>query len=642
MLWLLAKGSLLFYGEKQEEWSWSYQVNREEKEDQSFDSFSHAIEETIATYSSTQEPISLSFELEIDDSSTNVIVAFFPNEKKAYGISFSAELFKKNEGVFKLSKTFDLTFKELLTLKPDNMNDYSSLFTKNYNRLILSSNDHVNTHIDWLFTGLSLIKEGETKEVLQSLGSALSTYEEIIYSLTYTKQIFVQFFQAEGKERAEAFNLAMNQLNKSLSKMNALALEQEALTFIYNLAISLLRTKRLIYSVELFDRLLSSEHIEKNNQLKVLAVINSGIAELKKNNLKRARSVFNSLQIDDLKIMNDTQLIAFYRYFGTCLIKLELYQEAEKCLMLGLEITLETQKVTIDTVVIYSSLALINYETGNYSRSGDLFDMASNLAWLMNLKEVQVDFRSNAIKSFWKAGESMLNTGQTLLQDNHPDLAYLYLVRSLEAFLRSLKQITEERKRAVKQFIDLLTKRYSVNLTAALSLSTSFFENLQEKMTQVYNSASQDEYQNQIGEAFDEVQKLIPAKIIATFVIAQTGVLFNKQIYSEEYAILETHSDLISGMISAISSLMTETLGKDSLLRSIDAGSMKFMMEPGKTIIIGILSNRELPEVRKAQKALVKDYETTFKKQLDAMFFDLNEIEDETAAMMRKHLGKYL
>ena len=42
---------------------------------------SAVFEETIAADMSTQEPISLSFELDIDDSSTNVIVAYFPVDK---------------------------------------------------------------------------------------------------------------------------------------------------------------------------------------------------------------------------------------------------------------------------------------------------------------------------------------------------------------------------------------------------------------------------------------------------------------------------------------------------------------------------------------------------------------------------------
>jgi hypothetical protein len=179
-------------------------------------------------------------------------------------------------------------------------------------------------------------------------------------------------------------------------------------------------------------------------------------------------------------------------------------------------------------------------------------------------------------------------------------------------------------------------------LTKTSSLSTSFIENLKERITQIYNSDLKDEYQKQIGEALEEVQQLTPAKLVAAFVISNTGVLFNKQIFSEEYSILETHSDLISGMLSAISSLMVETLGEDSFLKSIDAGSMKFMMEPGEKVIIGLLTNRELPDVRNGQKALLKEYELTFKKQLDAMFFDLNEIEDATVALMQKHLGRYL
>jgi tetratricopeptide (TPR) repeat protein len=642
MLWLLARGSLLFYGVKLEDWSWSFQVNKEEKEDQLFDSFFQAIEETISTYSSSLEPISLSFELDIDDSSFKVVVAYFPKDNKAYGISFSAEKFEKKESIYKLSKTFDLTFKELLTSLPDNMTEYSSLFAKKYDQLLLSNDEHINTHIDWIFTGLSLIKEGHSQGPINDLGRIFNTFEEIVHSFTHTKQTFVQFINVKGKERIEAFDQAINQLNQTVSRMNALSLEKEALVFTYNLAISLLRLNRLIYAAELFNRVLTSEHINNNIQLKVLTVVNLGVAELKKNNLKKALKVFNSLEIDELRILNDTQLIAFYRYFGTCLLKLEKFQEAEKTLMFGLEITQKTQKVTIDTLVIYSSLALINYETGNYSRSGDLFDMASNLAWLMNIEEVQADFRSNAIKSFWKAGESFLNTGQILLLDQHTDLAYIYLASSLEAFLRSLMQITVERKRAVKQFLALLSKRYCTSLITASSLSTSFIESLNEQMKQVYNSDLKDDYQNQIGKALEEVQQLIPAKLIAAFVISQTGVLFNKQIYSKEYTILETHSDLISGMISAISSLMIETLGKDTVLKSIDAGSMKFMMEPGEKVIIGLLTNRELPEVRKAQKALLKDYESSFKQQLDALFFDLNEIEDETAAMMRKHLGRYL
>ena len=222
MLWLLAKGSLLFYGVKLEEWSWSFQVNKEEKEEQLFASFFQAIAETISAYDSSLEPISLSFEVDIDDNSSKVFLAFFPSDKKVFGISFSSETLEKNEAHFKLSKTFDLSFKELLTSKPDNLTDYSSLFNKQYDQLLLSSNEHINTHIDWLFTSLSLLKEGETKTPVKDLKSDFSSFEEIIHSLAQTKQAFTYFLSVDGKERIEAFDQAINRLNQTVSRMNAL------------------------------------------------------------------------------------------------------------------------------------------------------------------------------------------------------------------------------------------------------------------------------------------------------------------------------------------------------------------------------------------------------------------------------------
>ena len=105
---------MLFYGTKQHDWSWAYRINREEKEELLIDNYFQAIEETLNPYLSSQEPISLSFELDSEDHSSKVLLVFLPRELKAFGISFSPEELNYQEAIFKLSQTFDLSFNELL------------------------------------------------------------------------------------------------------------------------------------------------------------------------------------------------------------------------------------------------------------------------------------------------------------------------------------------------------------------------------------------------------------------------------------------------------------------------------------------------------------------------------------------------
>ncbi len=96
------------------------------------------------------------------------------------------------------------------------------------------------------------------------------------------------------------------------------------------------------------------------------------------------------------------------------------------------------------------------------------------------------------------------------------------------------------------------------------------------------------------------------------FVLTKEGV----SMYSYSFGIELRKPELISGMISALTTFSKEATGSGKQLRSIDQEDKKVLLNHGARITVALLCDKDLPIIRKRLKSFSEAFESKFGKQL--------------------------
>lgn len=108
-------------------------------------------------------------------------------------------------------------------------------------------------------------------------------------------------------------------------------------------------------------------------------------------------------------------------------------------------------------------------------------------------------------------------------------------------------------------------------------------------------------------------------KLVGLYVVMKDG----RGVYSKSFAKVEVGSELVSGMLSAITSFVKETTKSEDYLRLIDHGDIVLLIEYGTNVFATLLAERETPEIRMRLKRFLKEFEENYSDKLTDWTGDL-------------------
>lgn len=121
--------------------------------------------------------------------------------------------------------------------------------------------------------------------------------------------------------------------------------------------------------------------------------------------------------------------------------------------------------------------------------------------------------------------------------------------------------------------------------------------------------------EKEISKVLDAINSNVPLQPPTFMLLMSDGrlIIMGKVLEEDGWVDADIKGVILSGIISAITSLISEVGESDSQLKTIDAGSMQIMLEPGSKIIGVLLVDRELPIFRKRlfdiTKYITSEYE---------------------------------
>ncbi|MHA1594695.1 MAG: hypothetical protein ACTSXJ_01605 [Candidatus Baldrarchaeia archaeon] len=133
-----------------------------------------------------------------------------------------------------------------------------------------------------------------------------------------------------------------------------------------------------------------------------------------------------------------------------------------------------------------------------------------------------------------------------------------------------------------------------------------------------------------------EVEVPVPS-ILGLYVVSNEGL----PIYSEEFAEKAIDPTLISGMFSAISSFLKETVRSAERLRKIDHGDIIIVLEYGSKFFVALIVDRETPEIRMRLKNFVTMFEVKYGRFIKEGYVDLGRFAD-AKDLVREVFGEFL
>jgi len=113
-------------------------------------------------------------------------------------------------------------------------------------------------------------------------------------------------------------------------------------------------------------------------------------------------------------------------------------------------------------------------------------------------------------------------------------------------------------------------------------------------------------------------------RLVGLYVVMKDG----RGVYSKSFGKVEVGSELVSGMLSAITSFVKETTRSSDYLRLIDHGDIVLLIEYGTYVFVALLAERETPEIRMRLKGFLKEFEQRYGDKLIDWTGDLREFTD--------------
>ncbi|GAB4318934.1 MAG: hypothetical protein Kow0069_22220 [Promethearchaeota archaeon] len=119
------------------------------------------------------------------------------------------------------------------------------------------------------------------------------------------------------------------------------------------------------------------------------------------------------------------------------------------------------------------------------------------------------------------------------------------------------------------------------------------------------------------------------AKLNTLHVIYSDG----RDIFSHKFpgATMETDPALVAGMFSAITSFVRETTRSSDLLRTIDHGDVKLIIEYGRWVFAAVFADRETTDVRDRLRRFVQEFEAKHSGVLDGWNGQMDPFDDAPA-----------
>ncbi len=133
---------------------------------------------------------------------------------------------------------------------------------------------------------------------------------------------------------------------------------------------------------------------------------------------------------------------------------------------------------------------------------------------------------------------------------------------------------------------------------------------------------------NSLNRLLNEINKNIPIAPPTILVITPDGRLILSGTFRRTgWSPTDLQDVIFSGVLSAIMAVISEVSHDTSVLRTIDAGDTKIILEPSETVVLVFLMDREIREIRPLLRSLTKEIEERFSDQLK--FWDGNQMISE-------------
>jgi len=99
-------------------------------------------------------------------------------------------------------------------------------------------------------------------------------------------------------------------------------------------------------------------------------------------------------------------------------------------------------------------------------------------------------------------------------------------------------------------------------------------------------------------------------------------LLLDHKFRTDDHFFIETDSDLLSGMLSAILSVAKETTG--GLVQTINQDKYNVLVSEGEHIYVLLFIDEGSKELNKIAKLIVREFETKFKEELNELLPDIS------------------
>nr|MDO8084869.1 hypothetical protein [Candidatus Sigynarchaeum springense] len=397
----------------------------------------------------------------------------------------------------------------------------------------------------------------------------------------------------------------------------------------YNLALVLRELGHLKSSSRLFAAAEGIFSASNAQRLEIFAGFNVAINSKQANDWKGASEKIAALRpmIQETTLLSDTIKGIFYRHDGETCQALKDIASARTAFAKGIECFQRAKQGNIDSAICYFGRGTIDFNDEAYFDACKNFTFATNILGLLGQDTSKVT-RNLGISYFNLAREYAVAI-KILEIERDASRAVDMVLKGLGFIFLAHFYVGTEISEKVKEVIGI----YS-NLCGK-ALQEELPPNDKEVATQLYTISQ--EYAATLAQTgidhktmskymFEKIRNFQPLQVYYLLIIFKGNGL---SIFSKESKALSTmpkmDENLIAGMISGITSFLTEVLSGEQQLSLLDRDNVKILFEYSPNLMGMVFANKESPKLRQELKEVLATTERDAKEGLQKWTGDVKQ-----------------
>ncbi|MDH5403931.1 MAG: hypothetical protein OEZ01_09725 [Candidatus Heimdallarchaeota archaeon] len=380
-------------------------------------------------------------------------------------------------------------------------------------------------------------------------------------------------------------------------------------------------TQHFHLALELYKKIIPLSNIFHRLNLEIACRLN--IATIYKNFFHEFVSpiseILEPINSEMLKQISDKDKEKYYFLLGYVDFIYVDYENAKKNFQKSIDIAKSEIKSPEIISMAYNYQGRIYEHEHKYLIASKFYHTAGTISFVSGYIQSSEKYLNNASKTLFKTSYSLIHSALWLRMNNDDKNAVFQTWEAVKFLLRAYQEILvneiylfEER---TKEIIELAKVILEINekekYVTVINKIEEFIEEIQNQ------SINPETIENDFEQLHTIINENIPLEPPTLLVLTTDGRLILQGVIGKDgWEESELEGSLLSGVISAILTIIAEVSSGNTALRTVDAGDFQIMIEESEHVITVFLVDRELPEFRNILRELIDIINSEFSEKL--------------------------